>query len=223
MFQTSRRALPLLVLVFGCNAPEPAKKPEKTPEAAKVETSSDKSAEQKAPTMPKHPNAIPAPADVASAPADAQTTASGLASKVITPGTGGEHPREWDKVTVHYTGWTTDGKCSTARRPGRSRSTLRAQSGDPRLDRGRAADGRGREAPLLDPREARLSGAARRARGHAGLRRRAARVVEKLPDPAEGPADVAAPPADAEEDRERSCVQGAEEGHRQGQAGGTDA
>ena len=53
---------------------------------------------------------IPAPPDVAAPPADAQTTASGLASKVIAPGTGDKHPGPEDKVRVHYTGWTTDGK-----------------------------------------------------------------------------------------------------------------
>lgn len=52
---------------------------------------------------------IPAPADVAAPPADAQTTASGLASKVLAPGTGTEHPVPTDMVKVHYTGWTTDG------------------------------------------------------------------------------------------------------------------
>ena len=58
-----------------------------------------------APTTP-----IPAPSDVAAAPADAVKTASGLASKVITPGTGKDHPGPTDRVKVHYTGWTTDGK-----------------------------------------------------------------------------------------------------------------
>ncbi|MEM6796010.1 MAG: FKBP-type peptidyl-prolyl cis-trans isomerase, partial [Acidobacteriota bacterium] len=53
---------------------------------------------------------IPAPPDVASPPADAETTSSGLASKVLEKGTGGEHPAADDKVTVHYSGWTTDGK-----------------------------------------------------------------------------------------------------------------
>ena len=53
---------------------------------------------------------IPAPADVAAPPSDAQKTASGLASKVITPGKGMEHPTATSSVTVHYTGWTTDGK-----------------------------------------------------------------------------------------------------------------
>jgi peptidylprolyl isomerase len=53
---------------------------------------------------------IPTPADVAEAPADAEKTASGLASKVIEAGTGTSHPSRTDRVTVQYTGWTTDGK-----------------------------------------------------------------------------------------------------------------
>jgi FKBP-type peptidyl-prolyl cis-trans isomerase len=53
---------------------------------------------------------IPPPPDVAEAPADATKTASGLASKVLTPGTGTDHPGKDDMVTIDYTGWTTDGK-----------------------------------------------------------------------------------------------------------------
>jgi peptidylprolyl isomerase len=51
-----------------------------------------------------------APADVKAPPADAKRTSSGLAYKVLTPGTGTRHPTKVDEVTVHYTGWTTDGK-----------------------------------------------------------------------------------------------------------------
>jgi FKBP-type peptidyl-prolyl cis-trans isomerase len=51
-----------------------------------------------------------APPDVAAPPADAVKTASGLASKVITAGTGKVRPVRTNRVTVHYTGWTTDGK-----------------------------------------------------------------------------------------------------------------
>ena len=50
------------------------------------------------------------PKDVAAAPGDAVKTASGLATKVLRPGTGTEHPKPADTVTVHYAGWTTDGK-----------------------------------------------------------------------------------------------------------------
>src|SRR5262245_8226782 len=53
--------------------------------------------------------AIPPPADVAAPPADATKTASGLATKVIAPGSGKDHPAKDDLVTVHYTGWKTDG------------------------------------------------------------------------------------------------------------------
>ena len=51
-----------------------------------------------------------APADVAAPPDSAEKTASGLASRVLRPGTGTLHPQRWDKVTVHYTGWMTNGK-----------------------------------------------------------------------------------------------------------------
>jgi FKBP-type peptidyl-prolyl cis-trans isomerase len=51
-----------------------------------------------------------APPDVAAPPADAVRTPTGLASKVLTPGTGTRHPRPDSRVRVHYTGWTTDGQ-----------------------------------------------------------------------------------------------------------------
>jgi FKBP-type peptidyl-prolyl cis-trans isomerase len=51
-----------------------------------------------------------APDDVAAPPADVAKTASGLASRVLVEGTGTEHPTATSTVTVHYTGWTTDGE-----------------------------------------------------------------------------------------------------------------
>ena len=50
-----------------------------------------------------------APPDVAAPPADAAKTASGLASKVITPGKGTDMPAATDVVTIHYTAWSSDG------------------------------------------------------------------------------------------------------------------
>ena len=52
---------------------------------------------------------VPVPSDVAAPPSDAEKSSSGLASKVLTAGTGTTHPRASNSVTVHYTGWTTDG------------------------------------------------------------------------------------------------------------------
>ncbi len=53
---------------------------------------------------------LPAPPDVGAVPSDAETTSSGLASKVIEAGSGANHPTATSNVTVHYTGWTTDGQ-----------------------------------------------------------------------------------------------------------------
>jgi peptidylprolyl isomerase len=54
--------------------------------------------------------ALRAPTDVKAPPSDAKKTASGLAYKTLKQGTGGRHPKSSSQVTVHYTGWTTDGK-----------------------------------------------------------------------------------------------------------------
>ncbi|MDH3816252.1 MAG: FKBP-type peptidyl-prolyl cis-trans isomerase [Acidobacteriota bacterium] len=60
--------------------------------------------------QPEPPAPPTAPKDVAAPSADAEITASGLASKVLSPGVGDEHPKKSSTVTVHYSGWTTDGK-----------------------------------------------------------------------------------------------------------------
>ncbi len=54
--------------------------------------------------------AIPAPPDVGAPPPGSLKTTSGLSTKVLQPGAGTRHPRRTDRVRVHYTGWTTDGK-----------------------------------------------------------------------------------------------------------------
>ncbi|MCP4896225.1 MAG: peptidylprolyl isomerase [bacterium] len=56
------------------------------------------------------PPDLPAPDDVAAPPEDAEKTPSGLTHKLIKAGKGTEHPGPADLVTVHYSGWTTDGK-----------------------------------------------------------------------------------------------------------------
>jgi len=83
-------------LTTSAAAPEPAKSAEPPP--------------AEPPPAPAQPNAIPAPPDVAAAPADAKTTATGLKIKVLKAGTGKEHPKDGERVSVHYTGWTKDGK-----------------------------------------------------------------------------------------------------------------
>jgi FKBP-type peptidyl-prolyl cis-trans isomerase len=55
------------------------------------------------------PEAPPVPDDVASPPADSETTASGLATKLLRAGEGDQRPTASDTVEVHYSGWTIDG------------------------------------------------------------------------------------------------------------------
>jgi FKBP-type peptidyl-prolyl cis-trans isomerase len=100
----------LALLLTACNPA--AKKKDGEVKAAEGDKAAEgeKAAEGAGEAKSSSPDAIPAPPDVAAPPADAEKTASGLASKVIKQGTGDTKPHEYDKVKVHYTGWTTDGK-----------------------------------------------------------------------------------------------------------------
>jgi peptidylprolyl isomerase len=85
-------------------APRPVEAPAPT---APATTAAEPATTTTAPTPTA--SALPAPPDVAQAPADAQKTASGLTSKVLTKGTGKDHPGPEDTVKVHYTGWNKAG------------------------------------------------------------------------------------------------------------------
>lgn len=52
---------------------------------------------------------IPAPADVAAIPADATMTEGGVAIRFIQEGDRVGFPTLGDEITIHYTGWQTDG------------------------------------------------------------------------------------------------------------------
>ena len=101
----------LLSALLACGETAPT---DEAHDAAKTDEA--KTDEHATPTPPPAPEPAAAPAeiaappDVAAPPADAQKTASGLAYKVLQKGTGTEHPTATSTVTVHYTGWTTDGK-----------------------------------------------------------------------------------------------------------------
>ena len=96
----------LLLLTLACSKSE-------APSASK-EAAPTQAAAPATPPPPPAPPApapgdLPAPPDVKAPPADAAKTPSGLASKVLKPGTGKDKPTASDSVEVHYTGWTTDG------------------------------------------------------------------------------------------------------------------
>ena len=98
-----------------------------------------------------------APADVKAPPADAKKTASGLAYKVLQAGNGtssSESHRHRSRCTTP--GWTTDGKMFDSSVVRRTTDYVPAERRHRRVDRRRAADGRGREDAVLDSRDARL-------------------------------------------------------------------
>ncbi len=106
-------ALALVLSAAGCEkksdsvTAEPVSKPAET---AITPDAPDSAAALATQEPPKAPPGIPAPEDVAAPPKDAQKTASGLVTKVLTPGKEKAHPTDNDQVKVHYTGWTKDGK-----------------------------------------------------------------------------------------------------------------
>lgn len=102
----------LSLCVVACGSgEEPRFRPSNRSTAEATPTAHDEEAEEAeaAPARPAAPGALPAPPDVGAVPADATTTSTGLASRVLRAGTGTEHPTAASRVQVHYTGWTTDG------------------------------------------------------------------------------------------------------------------
>ena len=98
-------ALLSCLAALACNPPSPPPGAEEATETKASESDKSGTAEGTGDT-----NTIPAPPDVAAPPPDAVKTPSGLATKLLTKGTGDKSPAPQDKVSVHYTGWTTDGK-----------------------------------------------------------------------------------------------------------------
>jgi FKBP-type peptidyl-prolyl cis-trans isomerase len=96
-----------LVLASCGSSEEPRFRPSPREERSAAEA--DERPSRPAEAAEAEPGALPAPDDVAAPPASAERTASGLASRVLRPGTGTEHPTASSRVRVHYTGWMTDG------------------------------------------------------------------------------------------------------------------
>ncbi len=106
------RATPRIVAVLAAIAATAACPPPKaTPTIADAGPEYMLKPKEMRPTDPNAPlpGDLPAPPDVAAVPADAEKSASGLASKVLKPGSGDLKPTADDAVEVHYTGWTTNG------------------------------------------------------------------------------------------------------------------
>jgi FKBP-type peptidyl-prolyl cis-trans isomerase len=138
--------------------------------------------------------AIPAPDNVAKPPADSVKTSSGLASIVLQPGTGKTRPAATDMVTVHYTGWTTDGKMFDS-------SFARSAPSTFPLDRVIKGWGEGVQLMVVGekrrfwiPQQLAYNGTPGRP---AGMLVFDIELLDFAPSPSTPPPDVAAPPNDA--------------------------
>jgi len=137
---------------------------------------------------------IPAPENVAKPPADAIKTASGLASVVLTPGTGKAKPAANDMVTVNYTGWTTDGKMFDSSFARNAPSTFPLDRVIKGWGEGVQLMVAGEKRRFWIPQEIAYNGMAGRP---AGMLVFDIELLDISPNPSTPPADVAAPPADA--------------------------
>ena len=137
------------------------------------------------------PSPAAAPSDVAAPPADAPKTASGLATKVLKPGTGKDHPTRDDLVTVHYTGWTTDGKMFDSSVARGTPSTFGVARVIPGFGEGLQLMTVGEKRRLWIPESLAYKGQEGRPKGMLVF------DVELIDIPNKAPSDVKAPPADA--------------------------
>ncbi|MBX7196477.1 MAG: FKBP-type peptidyl-prolyl cis-trans isomerase [Sandaracinaceae bacterium] len=149
------------------------------------------------PRLAPRPEGPPAPPDVAAPPADAQRTASGLASRVLSPGTGTAHPTARDRVTVHYTGWTTDGKMFDSSRTRGEPATFPLNGVIAGWTEGLQLMVVGEQRRFWIPEELAYRGRPNRPAGMLVFDVELL-AIQQAPEPPQTPPDVAAPPADAQ-------------------------
>jgi peptidylprolyl isomerase len=139
---------------------------------------------------------IPAPPDVAKPPADATKTTSGLAFKILQAGTGSAKPAADDFVTVHYTGWTVDGKMFDSSYARNSASTFPVNRVIKGWGEGVQLMVAGEKRRLWIPQELAYAGQTGRPQGMLVFD---VELVDILPSPDKNPPpDVKEPPTDAQ-------------------------
>ncbi len=177
----------LTLLVLACSGGDPPPPPTDTPQADAGQDKDEKGKSKR--------KEIPAPEDVAAPPSDATKTASGLAYKVLTPGTGAEadKPTAISRVVVNYTGWTTDGKMFDSSESRGRPATFNLDAVVPGWTEGLQLMTTGQKNRLWIPEELAYKGQPGKP---AGMLVFDIELVQAI-NPPPAPADVAAPPADA--------------------------
>lgn len=145
---------------------------------------------------PPPPSPFIAPPDVAAPPADAETTASGLAFRILKPGTGTTHPKPADSVTVHYTGWTAEGRMFDSSLARKKPSTFPLNAVLPGWIEGVQLMVVGEKRRFWVPEKLGFNGQAGRPAGALVFDIELLDIAVALEAPV-APVDVAAPPADA--------------------------
>jgi peptidylprolyl isomerase len=135
---------------------------------------------------------IETPSDVAAAPADAQKTKSGLATKVLKTGDGTVHPGKDEVVTIDYSGWTTDGKMFDSSVARKHPSTLSTKQMIPGLAEGVEMMVVGETRRLWIPESLAYKGQSKRPQGTLVF------DVTLVELPTRAPADLKTPPASAQ-------------------------
>lgn len=184
--------------VLACTPPSEANAKKEAEAKASAATDEGKKKEIKV-----SQNDLPAPSDVAAPPADAEKSASGLASKVIKPGTGTVKPKAEDTVEVHYTGWTTDGKMFDSSRKRNRTAKFPLQNVIKGWTEGLQLMVEGEQRRFWIPADLAYGEVPKRPGAPAGRLTFDVELVKVIPAPKplpvpETPKDVAAPPKDAQ-------------------------
>jgi peptidylprolyl isomerase len=177
----------LLLLAAACEAKD---------EGVSAEGAESEAAEESPATPGEGQGAMDAPPDVAAPPDDAEKTASGLASKVLEAGEGDTHPGPKDEVTVHYSGWTTDGKMFDSSRKRGEPATFPLNRVIPGWTEGLQLMVEGEKRRLWIPEKLAYKGQAGKPQGMLVFDVELL-DIEKAPEPPPVPENVEAPPADA--------------------------
>lgn len=135
-----------------------------------------------------------APPDLAAPPDAAARTGSGLATQVLEAGFGDVHPGPEDLVRVHYTGWTPDGEVFETTAEKENGSVLPVELLIPGWSEGLGLMVEGEKRRMWIPEELAYGGEEGKP---AGMLVFDVELVELIDVP-KTPADVAAPPEDAE-------------------------
>lgn len=149
--------------------------------------------------LPAHAQQVPqrpAPPDVARPPADAVKTPSGLAYKVLEPGSGETRATMEDFVTIHYTGWTADGRTFDSSYRREAASTLAVRRTIKGWAEGIQTMAPGEKRRMWIPKDFAYAGMSGRPQGAVVFD---VELLEVVPSPDKNPPpDVTGPPADAQ-------------------------